>query len=264
MGLGGTILGGLIGSFLAGPVGALIGAGIGAYASRNKTEEKTETGFAGNPVENDAHLAALFRSLGKLAKADGIVSQGEADFAKELLSDLQLPAEQRAKLIAAFSDGKNSPESFRQMADSVAAAFQQDAYPNIMRIYCMMALASGAVSSEEQALLLDAEKCFRLNGYTERFFRQAGRKDTSGSGSRSSYTESGSGSELAEAYRILGITSSASNDEVKKAWRKKAMEFHPDKIQGKGLPEAFINFANEETRKINAAYDAIRKERGIL
>ncbi len=277
MGLGGTILGSVIGGFLGGPVGAIIGAGIGAYASREPAEKKAQgqgtQNFRTKAVEQDAHLIALFRSLGKMAKADGIVSQDEADFAKGVLQDLQLPPEQRARMIAAFSDGKNTTLSFRSLASDVAAAFLPDAYSNIMRIYCMMALASGAVSPEEQTLLLEAEQCFGMAGYSARFFRTAGGNsrsysDGGSSGSSrsnsSSYTSSrSSSSELDEAYKVLDVPASATDAEVKKAWRKKAMEFHPDKIQGKGLPEAFIQFATEETRRINAAYDTIRKARGI-
>ncbi len=274
MGLGGTILGSVIGGFLGGPVGAIIGAGIGAYASRDKNAaEKMASGrHAGaTAVEQDAHLIALFRSLGKMAKADGIVSQDEADFAKGVLQDLQLPPDQRARMIAAFSEGKNTAVPFRNLVRDVAAAFLPEAYSNIMRVYCMMALASGAVSPEEQTLLLEAEQCFGLTGYSARFFRTAGGNSrsysdsgSSGNSRSDSYSSSRSSSaELDEAYTVLDIPVSATDAEVKKAWRKKAMEFHPDKIQGKGLPEAFIKFATEETRRINAAYDTIRKARGF-
>ncbi len=257
MGLGGTVLGGLIGGFVAGPIGAIIGAGVGAYATR----DRENAGQTANPYANscsgvadDAHLVALFRSLGKMAKADGIVSQDEADFAKSVLNDLALPPEQRQRMIAAFADGKNTSVPFRQIAAEVAASFQPAAYPDIMRVYCMMALASGAVSPEEQFLLQEAESCFRLNGYSARFFS---------SNRNTPPRRQQNNNELEEAYKTLEISASATDAEVKKAWRKKAMEFHPDKIQGKGLPEAFINFANEETRRINAAYDTICKARGI-
>ena len=69
--------------------------------------------------------------------------------------------------------------------------------------------------------------------------------------------------ELNEAYRILGISASASDAEIKSAWRKKVLEFHPDKVQAKGLPEAFVAFANEQSRKLNQAYETICKARGI-
>ena len=68
---------------------------------------------------------------------------------------------------------------------------------------------------------------------------------------------------LDEYYEILGISANVTNEEVKKAWRQKALEFHPDKIQNKGLSQAFIDYATEQLQKINNAYDKICKARGI-
>lgn len=57
-----------------------------------------------------------------------------------------------------------------------------------------------------------------------------------------------------EYYKILGIHKGCSKVELKKSYRKKMSAFHPDKIQGAGLSEEFIGFANNETKKINEAY----------
>jgi DnaJ like chaperone protein len=62
---------------------------------------------------------------------------------------------------------------------------------------------------------------------------------------------------LDEYYKILGIPATATDDEVKKAWRKKAQEFHPDKVQGTGLSDAFVEYATEQIKKINEAYEKI-------
>ena len=64
-------------------------------------------------------------------------------------------------------------------------------------------------------------------------------------------------------YKILGVSSYATNSEVKKAWRKKAQEFHPDKVQGTGLSIAFVEYATKQLQQINDAYDKICKARGM-
>ena len=53
------------------------------------------------------------------------------------------------------------------------------------------------------------------------------------------------------------------NDEVKKQYRKLVTEYHPDKIEAKGLPEEFVQLASDKFREIQEAYDAIKKERGM-
>jgi DnaJ like chaperone protein len=64
------------------------------------------------------------------------------------------------------------------------------------------------------------------------------------------------------AYTILEIDRSASEDDVKKAYRKMAMKYHPDKVSYLG--EDFKKVANEKFQKVNEAYEKIKKERGIL
>lgn len=68
---------------------------------------------------------------------------------------------------------------------------------------------------------------------------------------------------LADEYALLGISPTASNAEVKKAFRRKAQAFHPDKVQGTGLDPEFMKFAKEKFQQISNAYDEICKERNI-
>ena len=63
------------------------------------------------------------------------------------------------------------------------------------------------------------------------------------------------------AYKILEISSSASDDEVKKAYRTMAKKYHPDKLQSKD--PALIRGAQEKFQKVQEAYEAIQKERGL-
>jgi DnaJ like chaperone protein len=62
-------------------------------------------------------------------------------------------------------------------------------------------------------------------------------------------------------YKILEIAPSASNDELKKAYRRMAMKYHPDKVSHLG--EDFQNAAKEKFQRVNQAYENIKKERKI-
>ncbi|HJO62430.1 MAG TPA: DnaJ domain-containing protein, partial [Desulfobacterales bacterium] len=59
----------------------------------------------------------------------------------------------------------------------------------------------------------------------------------------------------------LKSKSSDSNDQIKKHYRKLVLEYHPDTIASKGLPEEFMKFANDKFREIQEAYEVIKKER---
>ncbi|OFX88693.1 MAG: molecular chaperone DjlA [Bacteroidetes bacterium GWF2_33_16] len=64
------------------------------------------------------------------------------------------------------------------------------------------------------------------------------------------------------AYKILEINKSATDDEVKKAYRKMAIKYHPDKVNHLG--EDFQNAAKEKFQKVNQAYEKIKKERNMV
>ena len=63
-------------------------------------------------------------------------------------------------------------------------------------------------------------------------------------------------------YEVLGVDKSASADDIKKAYRKMAMKYHPDKVASAG--EEIRQKATEKFRGINEAYESIKRQRGIV
>lgn len=70
-------------------------------------------------------------------------------------------------------------------------------------------------------------------------------------------------SRLSDAYEALGVRPSASDAEIKRAYRRLVSQNHPDKLAAKGLPESMRAIAEEKTRELNAAYDLIKEARGF-
>jgi DnaJ like chaperone protein len=68
--------------------------------------------------------------------------------------------------------------------------------------------------------------------------------------------------ETDSSYKILELDPSASNEELKKAYRRMAMKYHPDKVSHLG--EDFRKSADEKFKKVNEAYEKIKKERNIV
>ena len=68
--------------------------------------------------------------------------------------------------------------------------------------------------------------------------------------------------EVDSYYKILGIERDASDDEIKKAYRKMAMKYHPDKVGHLG--DDYKKNAEEKFKKVSEAYEKIKSERGLI
>ncbi len=71
------------------------------------------------------------------------------------------------------------------------------------------------------------------------------------------------GPEDSDPYSILGVERRASESDIKRVYRQLVLENHPDKLIADGMPQEFVDIANEKLARINAAHDQIQKERGI-
>jgi len=82
-------------------------------------------------------------------------------------------------------------------------------------------------------------------------------------GDQSMTLHSESSVNLTDAYNMLNISPSASNDEIKKAYRRLTNMHHPDKLIAKGLPEEMLKLSETKTREIRMAYERIRELRNF-
>ena len=73
----------------------------------------------------------------------------------------------------------------------------------------------------------------------------------------------GRGAEEADPYEVLGLSRGATGDEVKATYRRLARDYHPDRVIGQGMPQEFIDLANDKLATINGAYERIRREQGL-
>lgn len=111
-------------------------------------------------------------------------------------------------------------------------------------------------------LLREIEKYAKIMGlsdFYEEIKTNIRNHKESGYNQRDSQEKTG-GADGIDYYSILGCSPGDSLIDIKKAYRKKMSEFHPDKISGKGLSESFMKFAEEESKKINEAYEEIVKK----
>ena len=222
------------------------------------------------PLEQKS-VALLFQCFGRFAKDDGRVSEDEAGFIKDRMADWGFCSETQKRLKLEFNEGRDSYSSFNQLFDKFfdsvdyvtlsATEFDKD----IVVAFTGLAWGDG-LNKRKYTLLLYIANAFGQKEFLDAFIEQLRqyeeKNNSSQDNEQANYNEPPKNS-LAEYYGILEISESATNAEVKSAWRKKARDFHPDRVRGAGLSEEFVRYANEQLQKINEAYEKICKDRGI-
>ena len=216
---------------------------------------------------------ATFIAMGRLAKVDGRVNEKEIEQATQLMSQMRLSPDQRNQAIAFFNQGKSGQVDFRDVLYTFKHSVTSRSLLHVfMEIQLQAAYADGELSRAESAALNEMCQLLNISQFTfemlhrrfqaqQSFYqREASDRYRQGYQSHSSYGTSDR-SALHEAYKALGIQSSASDHEVKRAYRKLMSEHHPDKLASKGLPEEMMELTKRKTQEIQAAYDLIQKYR---
>ncbi len=270
---GGKLIVGLLGMLIGGPIGLAIGVLIGHFLDRGVERVQSFNPFRPyRPGEReevqDALFSAVFSIMGHLAKADGRVSEQEIGQAEAIMSRMQLNDEQRRRAQEAFRQGKDDDFPL----DQTVAEFRQRIRRRrhlvvvFLELLLQTALADGELHAEEERIL------FRVAaglGVPESQFRQIlnmvlAQARFGGAGAAGAGGAAGpSRPSLGEAYQVLGVNEDASDQEVKKAYRRLMSEHHPDKLAARGVPDEMIRVSTEKTAEISKAYDMIKEARGM-
>ena len=270
---GGKLIVGLLGMLIGGPIGLAIGVLIGHFLDRGVERVQSFNPFRPyRPGEREevqeALFSAVFSIMGHLAKADGRVSEQEIGQAEAIMSRMQLNDKQRRRAQEAFRHGKDDDFPL----DRTVAEFRQRIRRRrhlvvvFLELLLQTALADGELHAEEERIL------FRVAaglGVPESQFRQIlnmvlAQARFGGAGAAGAGGAAGpSRPSLGEAYQVLGVTEDASDQEVKKAYRRLMSEHHPDKLAARGVPEEMIRVSTEKTAEISKAYDMIKEARGM-
>lgn len=258
----GKIIGGYFGFVLGGPIGALLGAvlghnldkGLGGFSS-------TGPGIGHQQRAQAAFFTATFSVMGHICKADGRVTPDEINIARMIMSQLVLSPEQEKAAIALFNEGKKKDfpleDVLLQLKNELGLS------KNIKRMFieiqCYTAYADGVMHPDEKKLLI---RICKIIGFSQYEFESIAAStaaefhhQTSGRDGKPKKMS------LNDASAILNISASATDNEVKRAYRRLISQHHPDKLVSKGLPEEMIKMATQRTQEIRGAYERIMDER---
>ena len=260
----GKIIGAAIGFWIGGPVGAALGLLVGHQFDTGQAIQ-VEPGPAGAARIQELYFPAVFRVMGHVAKADGRVTQQEIAAARSVMAALRLNPQQVGQAIGYFGEGKQNDFSLdRALADlrPLLRAFPQLAQ-FFMEIQLQASLAGNGLGARPRARLLRAANVLGLTSDDFTRLEALMRWRMSGEQRASSASPQGETDRLRQAYTLLEVAASASDEQVVKAYRRQMSRNHPDKLQANGLPESMLERAKERTQQIQAAYELIRAARGM-
>ena len=253
-------IGFIAGYYFFGFFGALFGLFVGSFIDRIRVYGAGALNPLQNAQRQAVFLETLFISMGKLAKADGRVSQQEIDHTEAFMQKLGMTAAHRQQAIAWFKQGAEPGFDIGttyQRFMSVCGQTRNLKY--VLLVYLVvMALADGELHPAEEAVLFDIAG--RV-GYDRATFQQL--LDMVLNQSHFAGGKATSATALDDAYKALGVTNDSTDQEVKRAYRKQMSQYHPDKLIGQGLPEDMIAMATEQSKEIQLAYDLIKKNRNM-
>lgn len=255
----GKALGGAFGFLVGGPLGALMGIAFGHSFDSGLGKLGGAEGGADQERIQAAFFTATFSVMGYIAKADGRVTRDEIQLAEAVMNRLGLNAEMRDSAKRLFNEGKSADfpideiiEQFRRETLRRTTLIQM-----FLEIQLQAAYADGVMHPAEREALLSICRqlgipAAQLDRLEEMLRAGFGRGRDGAEASQAS---------LDEAYVLLGVDRSVSDDELRKTYRRLMSQHHPDKLVAKGLPEEMIQDANAKTQQIKAAYELIRKSR---
>lgn len=240
MSVWGKVIGGVAGFAAGGPLGALLGA-VAGHAFDAMREGRGENGEA----RQVAFTIAVIALSAKMAKVDGRVSRDEINAFKQVF---HVPPHEMQNVGRLFDQARKDASGFESYAEQIAELFQGEpaVLEELLDGLFHIAKADGALHPKEVAFLREVAHIFGLNPRDFERVRAA-QMDPA----------------VADPFQVLGVERSIANDDLKAAYRRLIRENHPDTLIAQGMPPEFVTLANEKMAKINAAYDRIRRERGL-
>lgn len=231
---------GSIGWSLGGPIGAILAYSLASMADGNNQKfKKTYQNKSTQPGDFGAALLILFATI---MKADGVQSKSELEYVKKFFIN-QFGKDYAKERMQLFKEILKQDYSTAQVCTQIRSNMDHATRLQLLHVLFGLSQADGNVHPEEVKAISDMSKYLGISQKDFESIQAMFYKSTDG------------------AYKILEVNVTATNDEVKKAYRKMAVKYHPDKVQHLG--NDFQKMAEEKFKTLNEAYQQIKKERGI-
>jgi len=251
----GKWIGGIMGFMAMGPLGALAGYAIGSLF--DKAAYAPENMDAGNETytgQRNSFLFSLLVMASYIIRADGKIMHSEMEFVRRFLRTNfgeDAVAEGEQILLNLFEQRKRmeatNPYAFqntiRECGAQIAANMSYEERLQLLSFLAQIAHSDGNVCAAEIDALKEVAQSMQLSAKEVESMLNL------------------SGNSLEEAYKVLEVEPTATDDEVRAAYRRLALKHHPDRVATLG--EDIRKAAEEKFQSINNAKERIYKARGM-
>ena len=247
----GKWIGGALGWAMGGPIGGIIGFAVGAMADDKTfngvrqgetTQRQTNYNQYRRQTQSGDFASALLVLSAAVMKADNRLLKSELDFIREFYTK-QFGSAAAAQHIGVLKELLQKDIPVREVCEQIRYYMEHPMRLQLLYYLFGIAKADGNVDKNEIQIIETIAHYLGLNAKDYESLKAMHYKDTE------------------SAFKILEIEPSVTDEEVKKAYRKMAMKYHPDKVRGLG--EQHEKSANEKFIKVQEAYEQIKKERNF-
>lgn len=274
----GLLIGAIFGSKFGGIFGMIFCAGLGLMA-----EEWVRENLLGLPSYKKrvqiAYFKALFVSIGKLAKVDGVVTSSEINKCELIMRRMNLSNSQRQQAINFFNAGKKDNYNITQVINSFRKVSIRSYTIKQMFLEMLVEVATseGRINPQEWSLLVNISQLLRfpqqllvalvkMHGFNvegNQAYQRSKSKSNSSSSSNHRKKWSPPRQQKVNSYQVLGVSSTDSKKVIRRAYKKLMSQHHPDKLIAKGLPPEMVEIAKKKTQNIQVAWEDIKQKRGF-
>lgn len=236
-------IGGGLGWVLGGPIGAVLGFIFGSmFGSMQSGEFEYSTTEQKPPTQAGDFSISLLILSAAVMKADGKVVKSELDFVKKFLLQYFSENDAKQKLLL-LKEFLNQALDLTGICSQIRRFMSYAEKLQLLHYLFGVALADGHEHPNEIAIIHQISGLIGVAESDLKSIQSMFIKDTG------------------YAYRVLDVSPDATDEEVKKSYRKMALKYHPDKVAHLG--EEIQKAAKEKFQELNAAYETIKKQRGM-
>lgn len=234
----GRWIGGGLGWAFGGPLGAIIGYALGSFFSNNSESDQ----YIGTTSQQKDFNVSLLVLSAAVMKADGFVKKSELDYVKRFFLT-NFGQERAEKYILMLREILKQDIQVQEVSQQIGRFMNYSSKLQLLHYLFGIASADGSTHENEVNVISTIAQHM---GISISDFQSI----------KAMFIQ-----EVDSAYKILGIDSNATDDEVKKAYREMAKKYHPDKVAYLG--EEVRKSAEQKLREVNEAYEKIKKQRGF-
>ncbi|WWP01058.1 MAG: co-chaperone DjlA [Candidatus Dasytiphilus stammeri] len=249
-----------------GIVGVVVGLFIGHIIDKT-LDFSVKINFTNQSRRQELFYRTTFQIVGHISKCKGRVTEIDIKNALNLMDHIQLSGEERKLAQQAFREGKHFKYPLRsKLRELHQICFDRfDLIRMFLDIQIQTALSDGLLHPKERKVLhILAEELgisqIQLEQFLQMIEREIDGVKSSATQNYGRYT-SETFTELDEACKVLGVKISDDYVTIKRAWRRRMNEYHPDKLLAKGLPTNLMKIAQQKIQEIQKAWELIKKIR---